>query len=437
MVGGSPLLDRRDSNVTLVNPAEETNEETLTTAEGENFNSWQSLAGDFVKEVMSHMSSIKGSLQAPPDQFRSPFDPATNGRGSFSDSTTNVGSDTTASRFSGSSDASGRFRGSFTKTQDLNDSGAPLLRPITASSLPVSDSSDSSGLHPTISARSGSFAMPQRPSDDSSGPRRVSQTPQENAQGTQNEDGGAELFEAIKVGSDDALQRLLQNKPSLEARDKRGKTPLILAASLGKATAVEDLLANGADLHAVDDNNSTALHRAIERSAWPVMSLLLEAEKNPSMGEDSCLLINFSDKRGRTPLHCCTSLGFAEDVVRVAVEKLISYKADINAEDKADKPPVYYAIKDRRYSVVELFLEGGANLDFERPDTSNEVGKLIDDHVAGKRRAPSMNDQETKMARIKTEDRSGSPKSRKFSIRSRRSSSKACIYGSAHSEARE
>ena len=48
----------------------------------------------------------------------------------------------------------------------------------------------------------------------------------------------------------------------LEARDKRGRTPLIVAAEQGDAERVRELLARGARVEAEDDCQWTALMRA-------------------------------------------------------------------------------------------------------------------------------------------------------------------------------
>ena len=202
---------------------------------------------------------------------------------------------------------------------------------------------------------------------------------------------GAELLQIIRRGTGDAFETLLKSNASLEEKDQKGKTPLILAASLDKVEFIEKLLKYGADVQAVDKNRATALHNAIESSSWSAMSLLLNSKDYKpvaSVEGDLKSIINKPDKNGRTPLHCCTYAACAEDDMERVARELITCGANVDAKDKADLPPVYYAIKNRRDSAVQLFLEVGAGLEFVRPETSPAIAMLLDDHIAGKSPSP-------------------------------------------------
>lgn len=76
-----------------------------------------------------------------------------------------------------------------------------------------------------------------------------------------------------------------------DPQDKRGSTPLMLAAAAGNVACVESLLAAGCDLKLKGQDGGTALHRAAAQGHLAVVDKLLEA------GADA----NATDSKGNTP----------------------------------------------------------------------------------------------------------------------------------------
>lgn len=211
------------------------------------------------------------------------------------------------------------------------------------------------------------------------------QSPKEDMQTAGNKDKGKELLELIAKGTDEEVQNSLQGNPSLEERDLKGKTPLLLAASEGKSDRVQNLVSHGADLHAVDQNQATALHIAIKYGQWPIVFRLLEINKNSPQSptsNGSARGVDAVDSIGRTPLHYCTFYLHAEGQMKEVAQELIAFEADVNALDKSKKPPVYYAMKNGKYTIVKLLLQHKANIDnFDLPQNmGSEIRGLLEDY---------------------------------------------------------
>jgi ankyrin repeat protein len=82
------------------------------------------------------------------------------------------------------------------------------------------------------------------------------------------------LLEAARAGEVDIVTGLLKAGTSVEARDKRGFSPLILAAYHGHTETVRTLLAAGADACAGDNRGNTALMGAAFKGYADIVGLL-------------------------------------------------------------------------------------------------------------------------------------------------------------------
>jgi ankyrin repeat protein len=73
-----------------------------------------------------------------------------------------------------------------------------------------------------------------------------------------------------------AVRVLLYTEAAVDARDKEGRTALMLAAGSGREWAVRLLLENEAAVNARDNGGETALMRAVSHGREDVVHLLLE-----------------------------------------------------------------------------------------------------------------------------------------------------------------
>src|SRR6266481_9175697 len=125
------------------------------------------------------------------------------------------------------------------------------------------------------------------------------------------------LFEAIRAG-DTAYIRAHLTKPELEARDRRGSTPLMHAAAFGNLNTLKLMIDAGADVRARNNMDATALLWA---AADPEKARLLIER-----GAD----VTAASRQGRTPL----MVAAARKGGTAIVELLLSKGADVHAKDR-------------------------------------------------------------------------------------------------------
>jgi len=100
------------------------------------------------------------------------------------------------------------------------------------------------------------------------------------------------LFEAIRKGEVAAAQRALDAGADIEAKNRSGRTPLMMAAVTRNAALVKALLARKADVGAQDASGMTALMWAAFGGSPAIVQALLDA------GSD----VNAQDRNGETAL---------------------------------------------------------------------------------------------------------------------------------------
>lgn len=115
-------------------------------------------------------------------------------------------------------------------------------------------------------------------------------------------DPAAELLDATKKGQKDRVVTLLEKSAPLDAKDKNGRTPLMLSAQRHHADIVRLLLAKGADPDARDRTGWTAVALAIFSSSGrmeetlralpppPKLRLAVNAKWAPDNLYSSCLV---------------------------------------------------------------------------------------------------------------------------------------------------
>ncbi len=147
------------------------------------------------------------------------------------------------------------------------------------------------------------------------------------------------------------INKVLKN--GINATNRHGKTPLMLAAEARYVDLVKALIIEGADVNAKADYDVTALQMAYDKE---VIEALLENGAK----------INAKDKNGKTALANAAHYGRFE-ILEVLIEK----GANINMEDKEGMTPLMYAAQAERTEEAELLIKAGAKL--------NEVSEYTKD----------------------------------------------------------
>ena len=155
-----------------------------------------------------------------------------------------------------------------------------------------------------------------------------------------------EYHEALRSADSQALEKLLRQGASANARDDAGNTPLILAGSYCDPRSLQILLDHGADVHATNLAGATALVRAASDPDKVALLLARGAE------------VNVRSALGNTPLH----LAARPAISYRAVALLLEHGADPNATNHWGATPLMAAAAGGDIETIRLLLARGADV---------------------------------------------------------------------------
>jgi ankyrin repeat protein len=167
-----------------------------------------------------------------------------------------------------------------------------------------------------------------------------------------------DLIEAARENNLPEVERLLSVGANVNANDRFGKTPLIVASIQGHLQVCQALREHGADIEAKYIQGNTPLHCACHNDHLPVVNELLSP--NDSNGATSILgkrkrqgaNIEAKDNDGDTPLHNACSRGHL-----AVVKALVNAGADFLAVNNRGLFPVHYAVDLRKSEVTKYLLQ--------------------------------------------------------------------------------
>lgn len=147
-----------------------------------------------------------------------------------------------------------------------------------------------------------------------------------------------DFFEEASVAD---ISRCLKTR-NPNARDKRGQTPLHLAAEFSTtAPTVKSLVNAGARVNARDEDGLTPLHRAIGHGKSPeLVAVLLKVGAK----------VNAKDTLGSTPLHHATQ----QVKTPAAIKILLKFGAEVNVRNNQGWTPLHFAAGGVRASKIPL-----------------------------------------------------------------------------------
>jgi ankyrin repeat protein len=150
----------------------------------------------------------------------------------------------------------------------------------------------------------------------------------------------AKLYEAASRCDDEKVKSLIETGADVNKKHTSAERTPLHAAVLAECVKVVDLLIKAkADVNAKDRRGRTPLHYAVKADD-EVIAKLIEAGADP----------NARDDRGRTPLHWAV-------MVKNNEETLLYYGADPNAQDAYGNTPLHYAVWRRNDYAVRRLLE--------------------------------------------------------------------------------
>ena len=184
------------------------------------------------------------------------------------------------------------------------------------------------------------------------------------------------LHYAAKSGNEQCLQFLLgRPEVNIEAKDNRGRTPLLWASFGAQVFAIDMLRDAGADLHAMDHAGCTAVHRAANS---PIAGRRTETI---SWLQAEGLDVHHKDNWGWTPVnkaYTCKAYEVARELVRHGCDLTVDGSFAKNnkfGEGSFEKiegwEPVHVAALQGRTQALEYLVKRGCELDV--PDKRGET----------------------------------------------------------------
>jgi len=163
--------------------------------------------------------------------------------------------------------------------------------------------------------------------------------------------GYTPLHLAAMNGSIDSLYAMLKEGAACDARvENSGLTPLHVACASGRTSCVAALLMNNADPNVATSEGLTPLHVAARNANAGICALLLRSGAK----------VAAKAKNGMTPLHCAS---FREDFRTIGV--LFDHGAFVNAQDEFGSTPLHVAAACGNRLVCKLLLKNGADINMQ------------------------------------------------------------------------
>lgn len=155
------------------------------------------------------------------------------------------------------------------------------------------------------------------------------------------------IIEAAKSGGIAEARAAFLRGESINSRDNRGASALLIAARTDNIAVLRFLLENDANPNLVEKSTGrTALIAASELGNGNMVRLLLERKAD----------VNHQDRQGEAPLMKAARTGSAD-----VVKTLIHAGADVNATDYAGHSALWHA-QDARFPVIaKLIAEAGGS----------------------------------------------------------------------------
>ncbi|XP_037083097.1 transient receptor potential cation channel subfamily A member 1 homolog isoform X2 [Pollicipes pollicipes] len=173
--------------------------------------------------------------------------------------------------------------------------------------------------------------------------------------------GLTSLHYAAMRGNDLAAQQLLKcPNVNAEAKDKQQMTPLHMAATYGYPTVTSLLLEMFVPLRCVDEEQQTPLHSAAKGGHQHIVDMLLRSASELAGHETVKLMVADKDQRLNTALHLAVDSGS-----QATVELLLDAEADVNVCNDTGDTPLHAAVVGGQLDIVQLLVRHHAAINVQ------------------------------------------------------------------------
>ena len=181
-----------------------------------------------------------------------------------------------------------------------------------------------------------------------------------------NEEGMTALMFAAENNSPEVVLVLLDAGADANAKDEQDMTALMRAvAKKSSKEIIVMLLDAGADANAKDKENVTALMFAVENNSPEIAQVLLDA------GADA----NAKDKKKRTVLMRAVKKKSSPKLVKM----LLGAGADVNAQDEKKRTVLVYAARYSDLEMMKILVDAGADI---RAVENGQIAKELEKRIA-------------------------------------------------------
>lgn len=199
---------------------------------------------------------------------------------------------------------------------------------------------------------------------------------------------GSPLQAAAAGGKLEAVELLLELGATVNLKNRKGNTALLIASRFGHDDVVRLLLRHGADPQLSNTQGFSPLHEAIALGRLTTVSILLQSGSDPNAVATLNITPLSLAASGKTPHAILESAGNGKSTVVSGlkdegasyyeiVKLLVSRGAKLDMLGSGGHTPLSMAAQTADISIVKLLLQLGANVNQQNADTSRPLDMAV------------------------------------------------------------
>ncbi|MHC4539644.1 MAG: ankyrin repeat domain-containing protein [Planctomycetota bacterium] len=189
------------------------------------------------------------------------------------------------------------------------------------------------------------------------------------------EEPSKSLHKAAADGDNHQIRLHVAQRADVNAKDRKGDTPLHIAVQNGRIEAANLLILKGADVNAKNRGGTAPLHIAAQKSDRKTANLLIlkgaDVNAKNKYGLTPVSRALLSDGGGRLMVELLVSKGAKVSALHLAahrgdidkVRSSLEKGTNVDVRDVAGHTPLFYAASAGQMHVVEFLISKGAEVD--------------------------------------------------------------------------